>query len=64
MNNVSLFIALRYFKSKRKGFVSIISGIAFAGIAIKIILIIVMSVMNGFEKELQDKSKSTKKYNI
>ena len=56
MNNVSLFIALRYFKSKRKGFVSIISGIAFAGIALAVaVLIVVTSVMNGFEKELQNR---------
>jgi lipoprotein-releasing system permease protein len=54
MNNVSLFIALRYFRSKRSGFVSIISKMAFAGIAIGVaVLIIVTSVMNGFEKELQ-----------
>jgi len=56
VNNVSLFIALRYFKSKRKGFVSIISGIAFAGIALAVaVLIVVTSVMNGFEKELQNR---------
>ena len=54
MNNVSLLIALRYFKSKRSGFVSIISWMAFSGIAIGVaVLIIVTSVMNGFEKELQ-----------
>jgi len=54
MNNVSLLIALRYFRSKRSGFVSIISKMAFAGIAIGVaVLIIVTSVMNGFEKELQ-----------
>ena len=33
MNSVSLLIALRYFRSKRSGFVSIISKMAFAGIA-------------------------------
>jgi lipoprotein-releasing system permease protein len=54
MNNISLFIALRYFRSKRSGFISIISGIAFTGIALGVsVLIIVTSVMNGFEKELQ-----------
>ena len=54
MNSVSLLIALRYFRSKRSGFVSIISKMAFAGIAIGVaVLIIVTSVMNGFEKELQ-----------
>ena len=54
MNNVSLLIALRYLRSKRSGFVSIISKMALAGIAIGVaVLIIVTSVMNGFEKELQ-----------
>ena len=54
MNKVSLLIALRYFNSKRSGFVSIISWMAFSGIAIGVaVLIIVTSVMNGFEKELQ-----------
>ena len=58
MNNVSLLIALRYFKSKRSGFVSIISWMAFSGIAIGVaVLIIVTSVMNGFESLVHDKLK-------
>ena len=54
MKNISLFIALRYFKSKGQGFVSFQSGMALAGIAIGVaILILVTSVMNGFERELK-----------
>ena len=54
MKNLSLFIALRYFKSKGQGFISFQSGMALAGIAIGIaILILVTSVMNGFERELK-----------
>lgn len=54
MKNLSLFIALRYFKSKGQGFISFQSGMALAGIAIGVaILILVTSVMNGFERELK-----------
>jgi lipoprotein-releasing system permease protein len=54
MKNISLFIALRYFKSKSQGFISFQSGMALAGIAIGVaILILVTSVMNGFERELK-----------
>ena len=56
MKNISLFIALRYFKSKGQGFVSFQSGMALAGIAIGVaVLILVTSVMNGFERELKNR---------
>ena len=47
-------IAARYLKTKRKnGGVALISGIAFVGIMLAVaVLIIVMSVMNGFRTEL------------
>lgn len=46
--------AARYLRAKRKeGFISVISGFAFIGIALGVAtLIIVMSVMNGFKSEL------------
>ena len=46
--------AWRYLRAKRKeGFISVITGFAFAGIALGVAtLIIVMSVMNGFKAEL------------
>ena len=54
MKNISLFIALRYFRNKGQGFISFQSGMALAGIAIGVaILILVTSVMNGFERELK-----------
>lgn len=50
-------IGLRYLKSRRKGkFISIISLISVAGVAIGVMaLIIVLSVMTGFESDLKDK---------
>lgn len=46
--------AWRYMRAKRKeGFISVITGFAFTGIALGVAtLIIVMSVMNGFKEEL------------
>ena len=47
-------VAGRYLRAKRKeGFISVITGFAFTGIALGVAtLIIVMSVMNGFRHEL------------
>ncbi len=47
-------VAKRYLRAKRKeGFISVITGFAFTGIALGVAtLIIVMSVMNGFRSEL------------
>ncbi len=52
-----LLVALRYLLTKRKeGFLSIINAFALIGIALGVAtLIIVMSVMNGYETELIDK---------
>jgi lipoprotein-releasing system permease protein len=51
------FISLRYLRAKRKQvFVSIITFISIAGIALGVAaLIIVLGVMNGFETELRNK---------
>jgi len=49
-------IALKYFRSKRGGFISFVSVVAFLGIALGVsVLIVVSSVMNGFERELRDR---------
>ena len=47
-------VAGRYLRAKRKeGFISVITGFAFTGIALGVAtLIIVMAVMNGFKSEL------------
>ena len=56
MRNISLFLALKYFRPRRNGFVSFHSGMAIFGITLGlIILILVTSVMNGFQKELKDR---------
>lgn len=54
------FVGLRYIRSGRKSgrnrFISFISLISMAGIALGVAaLIVVMSVMNGFQKEVRDK---------
>ena len=51
------FVAYRYLKSRRKvGFISIITLISIAGVAIGVAaLIIVLSVMNGFESEVRSR---------
>ena len=51
------FIAKRYLKSKRKtGFISLITYISMAGVMVGVAaLIIVLSVMNGFESEVRSR---------
>ena len=53
-NKFERMTAGRYLRAKRKeGFISVITGFAFTGIALGVAtLIIVMSVMNGFRDEL------------
>src|SRR5437660_11377498 len=50
-------LAWRYLRARRSGgFVSVIAALSFLGIALGVAtLIVVMSVMNGFHKELLDK---------
>ena len=52
-----LFVGLRYTRaSNRSGFVSFVSVIALLGLVLGVsALIIVLSVMNGFERELRDR---------
>jgi lipoprotein-releasing system permease protein len=52
-----LFIGLRYLKAKRKqGFISVITFISVTGIMVGVTaLIVVLSVMNGFEETLKEK---------
>ena len=52
-----LFIAKRYLKSKRRtGFISIITYISIGGVTIGVTaLILVLSVMNGFEQEVRSR---------
>jgi len=57
ISKIERLIAFRYLKPKKKeGFLKVISIFSFTGIALGVaILIIVMSVMNGFRTELIDK---------
>lgn len=59
MNNfwLNIKIGLRYISAKRRdGFISVMSLISFLGIALGVMaLIVVISVMNGFEKDLTEK---------
>src|SRR3712207_3053173 len=50
-------LAGRYLRTRRReGFVSVIAGFSFLGIMLGVAtLIVVLSVMNGFRKELLDK---------
>lgn len=54
---VELFIGLRYLRAiRRTRFVSFITAISLAGIALGVAaLIVILSVMNGFEGELRDR---------
>ena len=56
MKNISVFLALKYFRSRDRNFISFHSGMAIFGIAIGVlILILVTSVMNGFQRELKER---------
>ena len=56
MSSLSLNLAFRYLRSNRGGVFSFTSFLAILGLIIGVSsLIIVMSVMNGFERELQNK---------
>ncbi|MGH8453417.1 MAG: ABC transporter permease, partial [Nevskiales bacterium] len=54
---IELYIGLRYTRAKRRNhFISFISGISMVGIALGVMaLIVVLSVMNGFERELRER---------
>ena len=54
---VPLFIGLRYTRSKRRNqFISFVSGFSLFGMAIGVFaLIVVLSVMNGFDRELKSR---------
>src|SRR5210317_2662739 len=57
INPVELFVGLRYLRAKRRTrFVSFITLISLIGIALGVAaLIVILSVMNGFEGELRSR---------
>jgi lipoprotein-releasing system permease protein len=56
-SNLSFYIGMRYALSKRKeGFLSFISGFSFFAMALGVMtLIVVLSVMNGFDREIKNR---------
>ncbi len=54
---ISLYIGLRYTRSRRRnGYVSLFSLVSIIGIALGVmLLIVILSVMNGFEKEVRER---------
>ena len=56
-SNLPFYIGIRYALSKRKeGFLSFISGFSFCAMAIGVMtLIVVLSVMNGFDREIKQR---------
>ena len=57
IESVELFVGLRYLRAKRRTrFVSFITLISLLGIALGVAaLIVILSVMNGFEGELRER---------
>ena len=56
MKNISVFLAFKYFRTRGNNFVSFHSGMAIFGISLGVlILILVTSVMNGFQRELKER---------
>ncbi|MCO4768731.1 MAG: ABC transporter permease [Deltaproteobacteria bacterium] len=50
------FVALRYMRGRKSAGVSVVTGLTTAGVTVGVMtLIVVLSVMAGFEKDLQDK---------
>jgi len=56
-NNLSIFIGIRYaFSKRRDGYLSFISGFSFCAMALGVMsLIVVLSVMNGFDREIKQR---------
>ncbi|MDO3387156.1 lipoprotein-releasing ABC transporter permease subunit [Gilvimarinus sp. SDUM040013] len=57
LKNVPLMIGLRYIRAKRRHqFISFVSGFSLVGMALGVMaLIIVLSVMNGFDREMKSR---------
>ena len=56
LKDLSFLIAIRFLKARKKGFLSFVTGLSFTCIALGVsVLIVVTSVMNGFERELRER---------
>jgi len=56
-SSMELFVALRYLRGKRKiGFISLITYISIVGVCVgSFVLVVALSIANGFEKEVRDR---------
>ncbi len=56
-HSLPFYIGLRYLRAKRRNhFISFISGVSMAGLTLGVmVLIIVLSVMNGFDREMRNR---------
>lgn len=58
--NLPLWIAARYLKRRQSGFITLLTGISVAGVAVGVTaLLTVLAVMNGFETEIQTRIAGT-----
>ena len=57
LNNISVFVGLRYIRAKRRNqFISFVSGFSLLGMTLgAMALVIVLSVMNGFDREIKSR---------
>ncbi|WP_108127702.1 lipoprotein-releasing ABC transporter permease subunit [Saccharospirillum mangrovi] len=57
LNNIPFLVGLRYLRARRRNhFISFISGVSMVGLTLGVmVLIIVLSVMNGFDRELRNR---------
>lgn len=57
MASMELFVASRYLRGKRKiGFISLITYISIVGVCVgSFVLVVALSIANGFEKEVRDR---------
>lgn len=57
LKNIPLMVGLRYIRAKRRNqFISFVSGFSLLGMALGVLsLIVVMSVMNGFDREMKSR---------
>ena len=60
LKDLSFLIAIRFLKAKKAGFLSFVTILSYTCIALGVaVLIVVTSVMNGFERELRERILNT-----
>ena len=60
LKDLSFLIAIRFLKTKKTGFLSFVTALSYTCVALGVaVLIVVTSVMNGFERELRERILNT-----